>query len=100
MKLLYFLLLLQLLPTTSPSTIGSNSLATWTEVRKALEDSRRELNLQFLEQVCQVLRDPLEKLNRHSRRMFPFLPKFGSASISSGYRFLVKGRNLPICLQT
>jgi hypothetical protein len=44
------LILLQI-ELTFPCALSGTSLATWTEVRKALEDSRRELNLQFHEQA-------------------------------------------------
>ncbi len=36
-------------------TIGAGSLEKWGDIRKALEDSRRELNLVINEQVCTLL---------------------------------------------
>ena len=47
---LVILVLILELETTIPSTVVGTALGSWTEIRKALEDSRRELNLMFQEQ--------------------------------------------------
>ena len=80
------------LETGAACKVSSCSLEKWGEIRKALDDSRRELNLVINEQVCALLLEVFYYSNQicFRRTIFLSLLVSGAVFLFSDCRYLVK----------